>query len=232
MLLRLDQKAGRGLVVSQVDVALVVIRRCTGGVWETLFFNMDYFNLRISDLTNLLIFGKVYIDLAKVADGNVNGAAQVNVHGDFGRYACMIFGHVAMGNYPYMSPASVKTKTSVSYFCLKTICLVTVMYLWLPLTGVTNSVRSWSINWQIYDEFLLNSCTFRIDTSVEWWGTTFLWPRWISFENLSVKVFPYNMGTGSLSSTQNVTPLRELPMQMWRMMVTDRTSFVLEAHRI
>lgn len=55
----------------------------TRGVLETLVLKEDYFDWRILDCTSLLMFSKVYIDLAEVGDGDVKRVSRMNVRDAF-----------------------------------------------------------------------------------------------------------------------------------------------------
>lgn len=74
---------------------------CVREVQETLVFNVGYFERHFCDLTNLLIFRKVYIDSAEVGKSDIKRAARVDVYVALSRQACMVSDNVLTGNYLY-----------------------------------------------------------------------------------------------------------------------------------
>lgn len=74
---------------------------CSSGIRETPVLILNYFDWRMSDFNKLMIFWKVYKDPAAAGDGDVEGAAQVNVHDALNPYTCMIIGYILIFSTVY-----------------------------------------------------------------------------------------------------------------------------------
>lgn len=101
MLPHLVQKVRGESLVCHVGEVVVVVCMCPRGVRQTLVFNVVYFDWRICDFTDVLMFWEVYVNFAEVFNGDVEIAARLNVHDFFSHHTCMTFGHLLMGNFLY-----------------------------------------------------------------------------------------------------------------------------------
>lgn len=124
----------------------------------------------------------------------------------------------------------------VSHMVFSTTCRATVILFGLFLMGVTKSAKSSFCSWPIPSLFfsatLQFSFIFKMGTSIEWRGTIILAAGCIDFINQSINVFPHNASMASLSTTPNMTQMRDSPIRRWRVMVPDTVNLLSNALRI
>lgn len=128
-----------------------------------------------------------------------------------------------------------ETNTGVSKIAFSTICRAAVTFLGSTQVGATNSARSFSIYWQLFDFFsaaLLISCNIGMGTGKEWSGTRFLLSGWIELMTLSMKVVPSNIGAATLFMMPNFARVRVPPYQRWSIIVPETANFMLDARQI
>lgn len=73
MLRYLILTVGSGFVADFIDRA-VFVSVCARRVTETLILNADYFVKRMTDFTELLLLGKISVNIAKICDGTMKRA--------------------------------------------------------------------------------------------------------------------------------------------------------------
>lgn len=103
MLGYLFQTTERGFVVSRVVRVVVVYCMCVRKIRERLVVNVNYFDLRICNRENILIFLNVYIKLSEVGDGDDERAGRLNVQDSLSSHLCMSVGHNIMTKYNYQA---------------------------------------------------------------------------------------------------------------------------------
>lgn len=67
-------------------------------VQVALVLSVEYFNWRIRDFTNLLVFWEVYINLTEVCGGDVKRRFSVHIYNSHCRHASTIFGNNVEGS--------------------------------------------------------------------------------------------------------------------------------------
>lgn len=86
MLYHLVRKFGWAFVVHRIDRAVIVDCTSARGIREMVVVNVNNFDWRICDFTDLLVIWKVYIHLANVGHGRVKRATRINIHDFFSRH--------------------------------------------------------------------------------------------------------------------------------------------------
>lgn len=119
---------------------------------------------------------KIFVNLTKIHDFHVKGAARMHFRFLFGSRTGINLAILSEGSTSISSAARIKTNTGISLVAFRSSCRATVIQFGLLFIGApTGKLPSFLKKLLTYSLTLfLFFCTIRIDNGQEWWGTMFL----------------------------------------------------------